>query len=187
MQNWTWLKDLITLKALPASILFLVGLFILIIPDKIAKFLSIETFRKEYRSWIGILTILAGVTLLCRLVRYSFLAFRKLNTKREILKQLSALSREEKLILYSCVRNNSATVLAPQGNCFLQALCSKGLMEKAGGTGTIISWPYIVPTWIWKYLQRQSANIFSEFNNLDQDRLMEEIKTILGRPLNIFG
>lgn len=186
MYNWTWLKDLVTLKPLPASILFLVGIFILVIPNNIAKFLAIDVFREQYRSWISIFTIIAGVTLFCRLVCYYFMAFKRLRMRHEVLRQLFVLSREEKLILYFCVLNNSATVLAPHGNSFLQALCSKGLIKEAGGTGVILSWPYTIPNWIWTYLRRHSAGIFHGFKDLDQNRLIEEIKTILGHPLNIF-
>lgn len=183
MHNWTWLKDLIVLKPLPASILFLACLIVLIIPDKFATFLAIREFRAQYRPWISILTIIAGVTLLCHLIRYRFTQFKRWKMRREVIKQLFSLSPDERLILYFCIRNNSTTVYAPHGNSTLQALCSKGLMREGNGTGIILSWPYLIPQWIWKYLKQHSDNIFSEFKNLDQNELLEKVKAILRAPL----
>ena len=166
--------------------MFLTGLIVLIIPDNIAVLLGIKDFRIQYRQWISLLTLLAGVFLLCHVIRrtYQFVSLQrqKRKLKQIVLNQLSSLSPPEKIILYFCIRSNSQTVYAPHGNSFLQSLCSKGIMSSASGTGSILSWPYTVISWAWEYLKNH-PDIFSELKGLDEKTLMDQTLSYIKSPL----
>lgn|GEM_PF-5571892 len=169
-----WLKNILLLKPLPAGILFLVSFLILFLPDKTASFLAINTVRDSYRSWIALLMLISGVSLLCRLVRqqyYRFVAHR--NEQQNARQMLSSLSPPEQIIICLCVRNKSQTTYAPINNPILHGLSSKGLMIRADDGGLPRAWPFTITPWIWKYLEKHPNEFFAEYNNLSNEKLQE--------------
>jgi hypothetical protein len=81
---------------------------------------------------------------------HSFRTFlRRRKYVANILESLNSLSIEEAAIMERLAATNSRSI---QGSLFdpvMMALCHKGLLTKAGGTGYPDQWAFSVPATIW--------------------------------------
>jgi hypothetical protein len=179
-----WIEA-IKLKPLHLAAIFLSGL--LLSNKNIAAKFGLASFREQYATWIGLITLLAGVFWVTHsiwfLIKKIKDKFELRKYKKTIIHRINALSLREKVLLFFCVQANSQTITAPLTNPIVHSLCSKGIMRSASGTGSSLNWPSSIEDWIWEYLINNSEIIFSDLLKVDPEQIKNRVREILD-PLN---
>lgn len=164
------------------------GATILLIPDDLAVTVAVDSFRNTHRIWIGPTTLLA-FALLMSFVLWSlprrFRAARVARMRKTtILQQLDSLSNEERLVLAFFMHSGSSTQYLWANFGPAQALCSKGLLRQLRGTGSLFSWPYVIPEFVWSEMNQrrdelfpgidsdEARNVFSNFESFQRDFML---------------
>lgn len=147
-----WLK-VIQLKARFLFGIWLIGAFILFLPDRFADEFGIKTIRENYRGWIGIGTLAAFAFWLVQLIP-SFQNRRAIKKIREeIIQSVNSLSPEEQLLLAFCLWRNQQTITLEITHRAAGALVAKGMLIRADGIGDTLAWPFTVPDFLWNHLR----------------------------------
>jgi hypothetical protein len=66
---------------------------------------------------------------------------------------LSSLSADEYEVIRHLVQNNQKSFTSNFGDAHVATLVQKGLIHRAGGTYSILDWPYTVPDDVWMAIQ----------------------------------
>lgn len=179
-----WL-EVVKLRPLHLAAIFLSGL--LLSNKNVASQFGLASFREQYGTWIGLVTLLAGVFwithciyFLIRNIKDKF-EFRKY--KKTVIHRINALSLKEKVLLFVCVQANNQTITAPLTNPVVHSLCSKGIMRSASGTGSSLNWPATIEDWVWEYLRNNSEEIFSDLLKVNPEQIKDRVREILD-PFN---
>lgn len=182
------MKNLIELVQLKPRTLFgigSVGIILLFTPDKFISTLGLFEFRNNWRSLIGLMTVIGVVFWIVQLfpVMMAFLAESK--HKKMAIKSLDSLASYELTILLYGLWNNQRTVFLSLGDCGALALCQKGILLKASGTGHRLGWPYTIENFIWEHLRQNPRYTMPKLANeqpaWDWIKIEEYAKTICMR------
>ncbi len=145
--------------------IFLTGSFMLWMSDDIAVRFSVKTL---YRPWIGFATLITGIIwgihAILHLGEKISLIIKIAKHRKQVLKRLQFLSEEEKRMLLSCITENAQTIRLEVIDGVGHSLCSKGMMIRASGGGSILEWPHTIPDWLWEYLKKHSDELFKGIN-----------------------
>jgi len=173
------LKDLLEVfeKLKPyLTLLWIVDILMLILPIKIMDFLGLVAFRNTFRPWMGFFA-LAGFVEAIRSWHESkkdksAIAEEKQNYQDSVIAKLSSLTREEVFIVQVCLFNMEQTIILKVIDPTTVSLCSKGIIEAAGGTGNADAYPYHIPDFVWKYLRQKKRLYLPE--NLENNHYFQE-------------
>jgi len=168
--------DLIKLLQLKPRYWWGIGVFgcmVLFLPEKIASTFGIESFRTNFRPYVGPATLAAFVLWIVSLIpRWSARRAEK-QDKSDVLKCLESLSPDEWLLLAYCVDRGRRTLSLPLTNPPALALSSKGLFESPSGTTSILRHPYSIPNFVWEHLRRNPRRYFPQL--FPKTRKVEEL------------
>jgi hypothetical protein len=149
------LLDFLKAIQLPPRFLFAaaaVGLLFLLMPETWSEWLGVGAFLEDARGWIALAASCAFFFGWAQLAPSLLRQWRRRKAIREILGSLDSLSADERMLLGYCAYRKRRTVLlqltSAEANC-AHGLCQKGLMEEAVGGGSILGWPFTIPSEIW--------------------------------------
>jgi len=142
--------------------IWLLGLMLLFLPSYFASRLGITTFREQHRSWIGLATMAAFVFWLVQMIPSIRRSRESRRYRAEVIKHLGGLTPQERFLLAFCVSAGQRTIYMKLSDASAQSLCDKGLLEKATGTGSMLAWPYSVPSFVWDYLRANRDSLLRE-------------------------
>ena len=89
----------------------ILGLFFLFAPIKVLEIFDVSNFVKDYRSIVGFTTLFSIFFFVIKLIPIFKNILSKYLFKKQKLKYLESLSREEALTLDYCIENNQKTLL----------------------------------------------------------------------------
>jgi hypothetical protein len=152
MSVWPdWLK-VMQLKPRFLFGILLLGILILFMPLGLANTLGIGDIRNSLRPWIGLGTLSAFSFWLIQLIpKYQY--FRRSRRYRaEMIRSLKSISPEEWILLAYCLERNQQTITLSIVDRYAGSLVARGILERAGGIGNQLAWPYTIPTYLWAHL-----------------------------------
>ncbi|MFA5432876.1 MAG: super-infection exclusion protein B [Candidatus Paceibacterota bacterium] len=175
-----WLEA-IKLRPLYLAAIFLSG--VLLLNKNVASRFGLTDFIQQYATWIGFITLLAGVFWITHAVHFLTKSIKNkiefLKYRKTVIYRIATLSLSEKILLFVLVQTNTQTVTAPITNSVVHSLCSKGIMCSASGTGNSLKWPSSIKDWVWEYLRENSDKIFTELHKLNPEEIQDRLKQIL--------
>ncbi len=145
--------------------ILVVCIFILFLPDDIARKIGIIEIRTSYQGYWWILFVFSGAIWLgaiyskCSNLIANMYAksktnrenFAKLEKKKQIIiNRLYSLNDAERKWLAYCLINSVQTLYAVQTNSTANSLLNKGIVQ--GGSGSIMSLPFTLTDFIWEYV-----------------------------------
>lgn len=146
-------------KQLPflSFLIFIVINLLLILPNKILSIYSLDIVVLEYKKQLGIIALVSFI-LTVTFIFYSIVNFVQTKIwinqyKKEALKHLNSLSKEEIDTLLGAVRRNQRTIVGDATNFILQSLCKKGLLTMSDGLCDVLRYPFIIPEFVYDELK----------------------------------
>ena len=128
----------------------LLGVILLFGKEDFLTIFGLEIFRNEYRGWIGIITLISGIFFLIQLLPWIQNVYHQYKYELKVIEYLKSLSRDESLLLLYCKRKKQQSLSLPITHGTVKSLVSKGIMQQAGGNGSMLEWPYTISNIIWK-------------------------------------
>ncbi|MDF1875796.1 superinfection exclusion B family protein [Sulfurimonas sp. SAG-AH-194-I05] len=128
----------------------LLGSILLFGTEEFLTTFGLELFRNDYKGWIGIITLISAIFFLIQLLPWIQNIYHQYKYEQKVIEYLSSLSREESLLLLYCKRKKQQSLSLPVTHGTAKSLVSKGIMEQAGGNGSMMEWPYTVSNIVWK-------------------------------------
>jgi len=180
-----WLTDFLNAIQLPPRFLFAaaaLGLLFLLMPVSWVQWLRIETVLAEGRGWIALGTSCAFFFGTAQLFPLIARWWRRRIAIRQTVESLDSLSEDERMLLGYCAYKKRRTLFlqltSAEANC-AHGLCQKGLMEEASGGGSILGWPYTIPSDVWPHIVsridfflgknwEKDATVLKRIDNLDK-------------------
>ncbi|WP_218082102.1 super-infection exclusion protein B [Anthocerotibacter panamensis] len=166
------------------------GLLVLFLPQAIALQFGILPLHKGLgRSWVGGMTLACFTfwlvqtgEVLARQGHFAYARWRQVSaTRHAVLEAIHGLSSEERLILGYCLWRHQRTVFLDPSDPAALVLTHKGLLVRAEGTGGGLMWPFTVPYFVWRYLQRPGREFLppSRREHPQTQRVFEEFERSL--------
>ncbi|RLA84856.1 MAG: hypothetical protein DRG78_00025 [Epsilonproteobacteria bacterium] len=146
--------QLIHLKPRSLFGIALIGLFLLFNPYSLIAIFGLVDAVNEYRSIIGIITLISIVFFIIQLFPWINTKYSISQYNKQILNNIDSLSKDESYMLLLCIRSNSKSLSLPLSHSTANLLASKGIMNKASGTGNMTAWPYTVSDIIWNKIKK---------------------------------
>jgi len=156
-----WLKA-IQLKPRFLFGFWLLGSLLLLLPTRFADVMGITTLRNQYRGWIGLATLAAFAFWLVQLIPAIRATKHGKQFRDAVLNSLNGLTGQERFLLAYCIHTNQRTVYLKLTDSAGQSLCNQGLLEKAGGTGSMLTWPHTMPMFVWAYIRKNPKVLLSD-------------------------
>ena len=135
----------------------LLGIILLFSTEGFLTIFGLNIFRNDYRSWIGIITLISAVFFLVQLFPWMQNIYHQHQYEQKVLEYLSSLSRDESLLLLYCKRNHQQSLSLPITHGTATLLVSKGIMQQAGGNGSMLEWPYTISNVVWKKILKDET------------------------------
>lgn len=153
MNIWPDLIKLIQLKPRFLFGIWFSGSIIIFGPDLLINGLGLDSFRLNYRIWIGLVTLCAFSFWLVQLIPFIQNKWLIRKRKNTVIQSLESLSDAEFALLLYCYENNRRTICLEITHSTASALCQKGLLDRSGvEIGSSIAWPFTVPFFVWEKL-----------------------------------
>jgi len=175
--------DILKAIQLPPRFLFAaaaLGLFFLLMPVSWAQWLHIQGVLEVGRGWIALGTACAFTFGTAQLFPLIVRWWRRRIAIRQTVESLDSLSVDERMLLGYCAYRKRRTVLlqltSAEANC-AHGLCQKGLMEEASGEGSLLGWPYTIPSDVWPHVVSRVDSFLG--------RNWEKDATVMKRILNL--
>ena len=127
----------------------LLGVILLFGKENFLTIFGLEIFRNDYRGWIGIITLISAIFFLIQLLPWIQNIYHQYRYEQKVIEYLSSLSREESLLLLYCKRKKQQSLSLPVTHGTAKSLVSKGIMQQAGGNGSMMEWPYTISNTVW--------------------------------------
>ena len=167
-------------------VLFVVCILVLFLPDGLLKPLGLDgsMINGWPRTGIGFIALITGTCLICGVIQKAFdravLWFRVWRLREAILKMIEKLSYQEKILLYTGLRLNMATVYAPLNNSIAQTLVSKSILKTSISIADPMKYPFSITTEIWEAMIKNEARIFPDLKIKSDQEIMRELKSVVG-------
>ncbi|MDD5618763.1 MAG: hypothetical protein PHG69_06705, partial [Candidatus Omnitrophica bacterium] len=138
------------------------------------------------RIIIGIVWIMSGIAILCKLTMYSYkktASFIKIKlSQNKIVKKIANLSYEEKLLLYLAVRLDIPIVPVSKHNRIALILATKRILREPNpflSFSSLDAESFRIPADIWELLISRKIDIFKEFLGKTDEDLKKEYENLL--------
>jgi hypothetical protein len=155
-----WLKA-IQLKPRFLFGIWLLGTLVLFLPENVAARFGIVEARIALQPWIGLGTLAAFSFWVIQLIPSLSDYWLKRKFKRQIIRALDFMSPEEWVLLAYCLKQNQQTVTLSLVDRAAGSLTARGILDRAGGVGNQLAWPYTIPTFLWKHLLKNRERFFA--------------------------
>ena len=159
-----WIKSIVALRPGLLFTLWVLGGLLLLAPESVTDKLGLTCTLTTHRAWWGGATLVLLALWTARMLPVTARWFRAGRARRSALHSLTTLSYEERLVLIYCHTYGQQTVTLEVGHRAAAALVFKGLLEPARGVGDTLHWPYTIPDFVWRHLQRDSASVMGELS-----------------------
>ncbi|MDD5553077.1 MAG: super-infection exclusion protein B [Candidatus Omnitrophica bacterium] len=166
-------------------VVFCTCVFILFAPESILLKLGLssEFLPNEWRMFIGLVTIVSGVSLIVlpiiSLIKKVALHVQIFFMGRRVAQMIAGFSYQEKLLLYQAVMLNMPTVFCAINNPIAQTLVSKGILVHAIQIADPMRYPFRIPDHTWKVAMKYKNLIFRDFLNMEPNAVMAELQKIV--------
>jgi len=138
--------------------LFVVCLFVILLPDGPSEAMGLKTIKGDYLGfwWIGLIFSAAiwGGSLFSRISAWFSTTRYRSAVKAAIIKRLYTLDKREQMWIAYCLLHNVQSLGATTSNQTANSLLHKGIVTQ--GTGSILSIPFLIKDFVWEYLQARS-------------------------------
>lgn len=135
------------------AVLTTLGL-VLFLPEHYAKVLAVDTFRGQYRVFLGpvfLLVLAFGVARLCTYIGRAYADRRLLKKRRELLHRLTP---EEKGYLVPYIQEQQNSVYVGMDDGVMAGLGKKGVIYLAANMGDLLNgFAFNLQPWAREYLQ----------------------------------
>lgn len=160
---------IIDLKARIIFAIWLIGALLIFLPDQIKTKMAV-TIPEPIRPYIGFITLVTFVLWIVLATVQIVSILKKIITEKkvqsEILDQLKTLSTKERDIFIFCLMNKQTTIHRNIVDGAVNSLLAKCLLSTKM-QGNRLAMPFIIPTFVWKHLQRHKDFLFPEISNPD--------------------
>lgn len=157
--------------------LWLVGMFLLSFPDRLATKFGVREIRNSGRGLIGLVTIGAFAFWLVQLIPVWRQAIANRRSKRQVIESLDSLSSDEWFVLAYCIDRNQRTVTLEIDHRAAGALLAKGLLRIPAGMCNILAVPYTIPSYLWKHLQEHRSQLLPD-DELQQPKVQDRFNEL---------
>lgn len=155
MEKWTTIIDYI--RKVPVA--FLVAILVtfglvLFVPDKYAQILAIDTFRTQYRIYLGPAFLLLLTLFTARLYTQLAQRYTELKVIQERQKTLHYLTPEEKSYLAEFIYGELNSIYVGMEDGVMAGLRQKGITYLASNVGNVLDgFAFNLQPWARQYLQ----------------------------------
>lgn len=168
------------------------GLTVLLFPISLAETFGVAGIREDHRTWIGVATI-AGLVIWVTYVlglasKRGVGWFSRRKARGQLLARLAAgdFEQEEYRLLAYYMWRRGRTQYLPLHYPPARSLASKGVLRPISGQGSMMAWPYVVPEYVWDFLQKHKEQLFPELDKPEVQSAMERFPGHM-RDFNLFG
>lgn len=152
---------------------FVVCLFVILLPVDSLKYLGMETIKLDYLGfwWLGLIFSAAiwSSSIFSRLANWYYRIRKKSTNKAIIIKRLRTLDQSEYMWIVYCLLNNVQTLSATAIHQTANSLLNKGIVTQ--GSGSILNLPFHIQDFIWEYLQEHREDFLPQELSNDKDKL----------------
>jgi hypothetical protein len=160
MTDWLGnIKSWLSLSLRQVTIVAVVGLLLLFLPDNLIQSLGVANLLNIYRPWVGIVTLVASVYIVVGVV---FNAGDKIIEKvkgrwrvRQGIKSLESLTPPERQLLCEYIENETQTASVNVASGVVLGLQGKGILYQASIVGSLYDgWDFNIRPWAYEYLRK---------------------------------
>jgi hypothetical protein len=156
------IKDILSLGTRHIFIIAFIAWIILLVPEKISKFFSVDTLIANYRPWIAAIAILATLIIIAGLV-FDFITWisnqlrgkwRSRQIRSEAIANLYKLAPEERAFLRYYIGEKQRTYVVSVDHHEANSLVAKGILKGPSEIDKREKWNYRfeIQPWAYDYL-----------------------------------
>lgn len=152
---------------------FVVCLFIILLPPTESQTMGLEKIKQDYLGfwWIGLIfsaTIWCG-SIFSHIVSWFSEARERASRKSTVIKRLNTLDPSEYKWVAYCLLHNVQTLSTTAINQTANSLLNKGVVTQ--GTGHMLNLPFHIRDFVWDYLQNHREEFLPREVRDDPDKV----------------
>lgn len=165
---------------------FVVCLFVILLPGDTSKSLGLEKLKLDYLGfwWLGLIFSAAiwGGSIFSQITDWLSESRKRAKQKAVVINRLRTLDRSEHMWIAYCLFHNVQTLSATTINQTANSLVNKGIVTQ--GSGSVLSLPFHICDFVWEYLQGHKGDFLPQEIRDDPNKvlILEDFATSLKKP-----